>query len=217
LIWLETPSDLPLFTISGLTNYLTFDAPHDNPRSQKYLKTMLRKRRMTKGTVLIKEATPENAPITVHFCGYIVDAEGTFCIFDPSWHRDDPGVYSTTAFYDSLDAFGIPYVHAEYDRAHHWQCVLRNDVFCQTWTLAWLLFDGSPTGSPTGFPLPRTRKEACAQLAKYIHGFVQLIRKMPKTVIPLFPGFKWEGYAPDSVFDRIRQDARLQQTIERQF
>ena len=215
LIWVEIPRDLAVFTTAGVKHYLTFDAPHDNPRSPKYLKRMLLKNRMSKGSILIKEQTPENAPITIHFCAYIIDANGTFYVFDPSWHSADPGIYSTTAFYDSLDAFQIPYVHAEYDRAHHWQSVLRNDVFCQTWTLAWLLLDGSPNGSP--FPLPNTRKEASAQLAQYIHQFVQLIQKKHKTVVPLFPVSKWDGYNPDSVFDQIQKDTCLAKTVENRF
>ena len=212
LIWVESPSDISLFTSAGVDNYLTFDHPHDNPRSPKYLKRMLLKQRMTKGSILIKEQTPENAPIKVHFCAYTIDQHGVFTVFDPSWHSADPGIYSTTAFYESLDAFRIPYVHAEYNRAHHWQSVLRNDVFCQTWTLAWLLF-----GTEGGFPLPTTRNEVSVQLAKYIHRFVQLIRKTRKRVVPLFPVYKWDGCEPEVVFDRIRNDTCLEKTIEMRF
>lgn len=213
LIWVEVPTDLSLFTVSGLKHYLTFDAPHNNPRSPKYLKRMLLKNRMTKGSILIKEHTPANAPITVHFCAYIIDANGTMSVFDPSWHSVDPGVYSTTAFYDSLDAFGIPYVHAHCGRTHHWQSVLRNDVFCQTWTLEWLLCDGYPNG----FPLPMTRKEVSEQLAQYINRIVQMIWEVRCHIIPLLPVAKWDGYTPDTVFSRILQHPNLQTTIETRF
>jgi hypothetical protein len=211
LIWLENPDDLSVFATAGVKHYLTFDAPHDNPRSPKYLKRMLLKNRMSKGSILIKEKTLENAPITIHFCAYTIDQHGVFTVFDPSWHSADPGIYSTTAFYESLDAFKIPYVHVEPSRAHHWQSVLRNDVFCQTWTLAWLLNDGAQ------FPLPTSRKHASDQLAKYIHRFVQLIRKTRKTVVPLFPVYKWDGCEPDMVFDLIRRDTCLEKTIEMRF
>ena len=213
LIWVEVPTDLSLFTVSGLKHYLTFDAPHDNPRSPKYLKRMLLKNRMSKGSILIKEQTPENAPIKVHFCAYIIDANGIFYVFDPSWHSSDPGVYSTTAFYDSLDAFGIPYVHAEYERAHHWQSVLRNDVFCQTWTLEWLLADGSPDG----FPLPMSRKEASDTLAEYITGIVEMIWEVRCHIIPLLPVAKWDSYIPDTVFSRILEYPNLETIIQTRF
>jgi len=211
LIWLENPDDLSVFATAGVKHYLTFDAPHDNPRSPKYLKRMLLKNRMSKGSILIKEQTPENAPITIHFCAYIIDANGTFYVFDPSWHSADPGIYSTTAFYDSLDAFKIPYVHVESSRAHHWQSVLRNDVFCQTWTLAWLLNDGAQ------FPLPTSRKHASDQLAKYIHQLVEMIWPNRAEMIPLFPVSKWDGHQSDLVFSNIMETDDLDTIIHYRF
>jgi len=122
LIWTETSADLDIFTTAeNYTNYIGFDAPFNNPRSPKYLPKLLKKMRMLKGTIMIKEASVDssNRSIPVHLCAYRVDHMGTSTIFDPSWHSADPGIYSTTAFYDSLDAFGISYQHAEPKRSHH--------------------------------------------------------------------------------------------------
>ena len=205
IIWTEDTADLELFT-PDLDNYLTFEEPHNNPRTKLYLKRVLLKNRMTKGSILIKEATPEtpkkrnmSAPkIPVHFCGYMVDDKGTLTIFDPSWHSADPGIYSTTAFYDSLDAFNIPYVHAYSRRSHHWQSLLENDVFCQTWSFAWLLCNGEE------IPLPNTQEEAAERLNEYIQGLSKLFLAMEDLLVPMFPTQKWEGYTPEFVFQGIQ-------------
>jgi hypothetical protein len=60
LIWTEIPEDLSIFTTEeSYTNYIGFEGDFSNPRSPKYLKKILAKMRMTKGTILIKEA-PDN-------------------------------------------------------------------------------------------------------------------------------------------------------------
>jgi hypothetical protein len=206
LIWTENPDDLAIFTTAeSYTNYLSFEAPFSNPRSPKYLPKILRSKamRMKKGSILIKEETPENAMhIPVHFCAYRIDEAGVFTIFDPSWHSTDAGIYSTTAFYDSLNAFGIPYRHAEPNRAHHWQCVLPNDVFCQTWSLRWLLCDFTRPSIPTRntFPLPKTRAEAIAQITTYIGEFSQMVLANIDEYMSVFPVYKLEGNDPRKVF-----------------
>jgi hypothetical protein len=199
LIWTENPDDISIFTTAeNYTHYIGFEAPFSNPRSPKYLKKVLESMRMVKGTILIKETTPENAMhIPVHFCAYRIDENGTLTIFDPSWHSADPGIYSTTAFYDSLDAFGISYEHAEYTRAHHWQCVLPHDVFCQTWSLRWLLYD------TRCFPLPKTRIDATAHITKYIHDFTRIIIQNISEYMAVFPKYKLEGNSPARVFETI--------------
>jgi len=174
---------------------------------------------MSKGTILIKEATPENTKkrntskpkIPVHFCGYMVDAEGILKIFDPSWHSADPGIYSTTAFYESLDAFGIPYDHAYSRRTHHWQSLLENDVFCQTWTFAWLVCDGIEIA------LPNTSAEAAERLTEYIQGFSKLFLAMDDILVPMFPTHKWEGYTPEIVFQGIQRCPYLANMIYETF
>ena len=88
LIWTENTADLDIFTTAeNYTNYLSFDAPFNVRSSPKYLKRLLLRMRMEKGTILIKETTPENATnIPVHFCAYRIDQDGIFHIFDPSWN-----------------------------------------------------------------------------------------------------------------------------------
>ncbi len=207
LIWTEVTADLDIFTTAeNYTNYLSFEAPFDNPRSPKYLRRILQKMRMKKGTILIKEATPAHVTnIPVHFCAYRIDDQGTMHIFDPSWHRNDPGVYSTSAFYDSLDAFGISYVHTENNHPHYYQSVLPNDVFCQTWSLIWLI----DIYDHIGLPLPRTREEAVKHLTNYITGFSQIVLSDIDNYMALFPTYKLEGNVPNNVFQTIIQKVHL--------
>jgi hypothetical protein len=201
LIWTETPSDLAIFTTDeAYTNFMGFEAPFSNPRSPKYLPKLLssKKMRMKKGTILIKESTPENAMhIPVHFCAYRIDENGKFTIFDPSWHSTDAGIYSTTAFYDSLDAFGISYCHAEPLRAHHWQSKLPHDVFCQTWSLWWLLSE------TRAFPLPKTQNDAICQMSSYIGELSRYVLTNVDTCMAVFPEYKLEGNDPKQVFHAI--------------
>jgi hypothetical protein len=202
LIWTEDSADLAMFTSNeGYSNFISFESPHDDPRSKHYLAKVLRRQKNTKGSILIKEASsPQNKPtsILVHFCAYFVDASGMLHIFDPSWHSADPGIYSTTAFYESLDAFRIPYQHVEPHRPHHWQSLLSNDVFCQTWTLEWLRKD-----CPDHFPLPETAKEAASHVSNYIHEFVKTVNLHREKYVSLFPKHKWEGFSPNSVLDKV--------------
>lgn len=202
LIWTETSDDLSIFTTEeSYTNFIGFEAPFNNPRSPKYLKKILlsTSMRMKKGSILIKEATPENTTrVPVHFCAYRIDANGVLSIFDPSWHSADPGIYSTTAFYDSLDAFGISYVHAESTRTHHWQSIIPFDDYCQTWTLKWLTYDTLAT-----FPLPNTQKDARTQISSYMAGFTQIVLSDMDGFMSNLPTYKLEGNDPIDVFDTI--------------
>ena len=173
--------------------------------------------RMTKGTILIKEAPDNEANvmnIKVHFCGYRVNEKGVLSIFDPSWHSSDRGVYSTTAFYDSLDEFGIPYQHAEPNRKHHWQSLLSDDVFCQTWSLQWLYLDSSRS-----FSLPLNGEKAAEHIAKYMKAFSVIILKNIEKYMLIFPEYKLEGHDPKTVFRTIRgkRDEVLKQIIYEEF
>ena len=222
LIWTEDADDLSIFTDSeSYTNYIGFESPFSNPRSPKYLKKILEKMRMTKGTVLIKESTQKDAMhIPVHFCAYCVDSDGTLTIFDPSWHSADPGIYSTTAFYDSLDAFGIQYKHADPMRSHHWQSILPNDVFCQTWTLQWLIQESSfRSGFPSrsGFPLPKTRLDAARHIAKYMKELSTMVVKKLDIYMSVFPTYKLENHNPTVVFRAIISNAQLVKYIYNTF
>jgi hypothetical protein len=209
LIWTEIAADLSIFTTSEkYTNYMGFEAQFKNPRSRKFLKKLLKSKKMhmKKGSILIKEATPKNASnIPVHFCAYRIDKNGVFYIFDPSWHRNDPGVYSTTAFYNSLDAFGISYVHAENDHTHYYQSVLPNDVFCQTWSLIWLM----DIHDNLLLPLPKTRQDAVDHLSKYVTGFSQIVLDDIDSYMALFPAYKLEGHDASVVFHTIIEKIRL--------
>ena len=211
IIWTEDASDLSIFTADeNYTNYIGFESPFNNPRSAKYLTKIIQKMRMTRGTILIKEATPKNAMhIPVHFCAYRVDETGIFTIFDPSWHSKDPGIYSTSAFYESLDAFGIVYTHAECERAHHWQSLLLNDVFCQTWTLQWLKEWRKewpkewPEKDERPLPLPKTRLEAAKQITQYIQLNATILLQNIDSYMEHFPKYKLEGHDPKTVFNKI--------------
>lgn len=200
IIWTEVPEDLSIFTTDeSYDNYIGFEDEFANPRSKKYLKTILKTMRMTQGTILIKEESESDSMnIPVHFCAYRVDDKGTLTIFDPSWHSEDPGIYSTTAFYDSLDAFKIEYQHAEQKRRHHWQSLLINDVFCQTWTLKWLLSDDT-----RDFPLPPKRIDAAEHVAKYMKEFSRIILKNIEKYMSMFPKYKLDGQDPSNVFTTI--------------
>jgi hypothetical protein len=210
IIWTEDAADLSIFTTAeNYTNFIGFEAPFSNPKSPRFLPKLLQKMRMKKGTILIKEATQGDAMhIPVHFCAYRVDAAGELTIFDPSWHGADPGIYSTTAFYDSLDAFGIPYKHAEQERKHHWQSLLPNDVFCQTWSLQWLLQD-----SVRRFPLPKTRLEAATHLTTYIKQISRSICSDVERFGAVFPAYKLEGNDAGAVFRHILGDRILAKNI----
>ena len=215
IIWTEDSYDLSIFTVKeNYKNYIGFDGPFSNPSSKKYLKKQLKKMRMVKGTILIKESTNKHTntmDIPVHFCAYRVDKTGKLIIFDPSWHRSDPGIYSTTVFYDSLDAFGISYTHAESMRTHHWQSLLPNDVFCQTWTLQWLIKDTRT------FPLPKTSIDAAKHIANYIKEFTQIILNDVEKYMSIFPIYKLEGNDPVVIFHSILQQKTLIKTIHRMF
>jgi len=200
IIWTEDADDLALFTTDEkYTHFIGFEPPFSDPRSKQYIKKQLEAMRMVKGTILIKEATTEKNPlhIPVHFCGYKIDESGVFIIFDPSWHGADPGIYSTTAFYDSLDAFKITYTHAFPNRKRHWQSLLPDDVFCQTWSLKWLYNDHGKLSLPT------TRLDAAKHVAEYIREFVRIIQKDLPTYLPMFPAYKLEGNSAEMVFQTI--------------
>ena len=212
LIWTEDTDDLSIFTdAESYDHYIGFEAPFSNPRSPKFLTKILAKMRMTKGSILIKETTPPSAMhIPVHFCAYRVDCEGTLTIFDPSWHSADPGIYSTTAFYDSLDAFGVRYKHAERDRRRHWQSILSNDVFCQTWSLRWLLIDNH------SFPLPKTKLEAAKHIAIYAKEFVRILSLNPE-FMTILPKYKLEGRDAKSVLRSILSSKQFVKIIHDMF
>lgn len=203
IIWTETPDDLDIFTTAETyTNFIGFEAPFNNPLSPKYLTKILssKRMRMKKGSILIKVASPENTTqILVHFCAYRIDENGTLYIFDPSWHSADPGIYSTTAFYNSLDAFDISYKHAETTRTHHWQSLIPFDDYCQTWTLQWLLY----TDTIVRFPLPKTEKDARKQVLEYIMEFAQIILSNIPLYMSNLPTYKLEGNDSMIVFKTI--------------
>jgi hypothetical protein len=203
LIWTENPDDLAIFTTNETyTHFISFETPFNNPRSPKYLAKILSSAsmRMKKGSILIKETSTDTTRILVHFCAYRIDENGTLFIFDPSWHSADPGIYSTTAFYDSLDSFGISYRHVEVKRTHHWQSILPFDDYCQTWTLRWLMDDPSIKG---GFPLPKTEKDARKQMLSYILQFTQILLSNIHVYMSNLPTYKLEGNDPMIVFKTI--------------
>lgn len=208
LIWTEDAADLAIFTdAEDYTNFIGFESPFCNPKSPKFLKKILQNMRMKQGTILIKEAGTDGAMhIPVHFCAYRVDHIGEFTIFDPSWHSADRGIYSTTTFYDSLDMFGISYKHAYPDRKWHWQSLLPNDVFCQTWTLQWLLSSGR-------FNLPKTSLDAATQLANYVKTISRFISHDIERYLEVFPRYKLEGNDPRKVFHHIITDRVLAKNI----
>lgn len=216
ILWIEDPADLSIFT-EDCPHSIGFEAPFNNPRSPKYLKKIIEKMRMKKGTILIKESaqTTDVMHIPVHFCAYRVCDDGILTIFDPSWHIEDRGIYSTSAFYDSLDAFGISYQHAEPLRSHHWQSMLPNDVFCQTWTLQWLMpeYDNPAYQHSESFPLPKTRKEAAKYIAKYIKQLSTLVIKNIDVYMSVFPTYKLERNDPVTVFETIIQYKQLEKYI----
>ena len=216
IIWTEDPGDLSIFTHDTL-NYIGFESPFNKPSSPKYLVKIIRKMRMKKGTILIKEATPKDAMhIPVHFCAYCVDGNGRLTIFDPSWHSADPGIYSTSAFYDSLDAFKITYQHAHSDRTHHWQSLLPNDVFCQTWTLQWLMQLNTGVKEIV-YPLPRNCKEAAQHIAKYMKELSRIVLKNRMAYMSVFPTYKLENHAFDAVFRHICGHMTLAKYIHDKF
>ena len=196
IIWTENPDDLAIFTSNeNYTHFIGFEPPFNNPRTKQYIGKILKTMRQTKGTILIKVSvsTDDATNIPIHLCGYRIDNSGVFAIFDPAWHIDDTSIYSTSGFYATLDAFKIPYVHAFPNRKHHWQSILPNDVFCQTWTLKWLYADNGR------FPLPNTPREASTQLAGYIHEFVRIVQRDIPIYASLFPTYKLEGNTLDKV------------------
>ena len=199
IIWTEIPRELSIFTTDeSYTNYIGFEGKFANSKSKNYLKTILEKMRMTKGTILIKEAPDKEASIMnikVHFCGYRIDKNGKLFIFDPSWHSSDKGIYSTTAFYDSLNEYRVKYQHAEPTRKHHWQSLLLNDVFCQTWSLRWLYLEND-----NQFYLPPTNKTAAKLIAMYMKKFSGIILQNIEKYMSMFPEHKLEGQDPTAVF-----------------
>lgn len=210
LIWTEDAKDLSIFTTAEkYTNFIGFESSFSNPTSPKYLPKILKKMRMTKGSILIKEASSANPMhIPVHFCAYRVDENGELTIFDPSWHSADPGIYSTTTFYNSLAAFGIAYKHAESSRPHHWQSLLPHDVFCQTWTLQWLCKD-----TLRSFPLPKTRLDAAKHIAVYIKEFTSIVSNSVDECMSSFPQYKLQGNQPRTVLQSILSNRILVKTI----
>ena len=214
IIWTEKTSDIDIFTTAeNYTHFVSFEEPFNNPRSKQYITKILKSMRMVKGTILIKEATPTDSAlhIPVHFCGYRIDNSGVLSIFDPSWHKADPGIYSTTAFYDTLDAFKIPYVHALPNRKHHWQSLLPHDVFCQTWTLQWLYTDNAR------FPLPKNDSDAAKQMAGYIREFIAIVQRDTRMYASLFPKYKLEGNTLEKVCKTILNQPTLENVIHELF
>lgn len=198
IIWTENADDLAIFTTNeNYTHFIGFEPPFNNPRTKQYIGKILKAMRKTKGTILIKETTQTDdaTNIPIHLCGYRIDNSGVFTIFDPAWHNIDDTtiIYSTSGFYATLDAFKIHYVHSFPNRKHHWQSILPNDVFCQTWTLKWLYTDNGR------FPLPNTPIETANQLAKYIREFVRIIQLDIPIYTALFPKYKLEGNTLDKV------------------
>lgn len=217
ILWIENPEkDKDIFTKNEhYDNYLSFeedDATHYINNNKNKNNKNLQQYDNIKGSILIKEYNKKNKTgnIPVHFCAYVYK-NNVLYIYDPSWHIDDRGEYSTTAFYETLRNYEINYVMVEQNQSHHWQSLLDNDVFCQTWTLEWLLRDGV-----AGFPLPKTNITAGRMIIAYLRHFIRLMKKddIEKYVL-LFPSYKWLGMSPLFIFDIIEHHITANELVEK--
>ena len=180
-----------------------------------------------KGSIIISEGEKsESGGTSVHFCGYIYE-DNILKIFDPSYHKDDKltGEFYLDFLYKYLkkkqkeekktkEKNPFVYENVYEDRPHPWQGefvepskLLKKDVFCQTWTLKWLL---KPNDSK--FTLPNTPEEAANRIAHYYHEFVVLIKRIRKNtkkdepnIIQFIPEEKWNGFSPNSVLKDIEE------------
>jgi hypothetical protein len=216
IICTSDPDNVKLFTVDeDYTNFIGFER---NPIDGKKMKTM----KKTKGTILIQDENPGDAMnIPVHFCGYRVDEKGNLEIFDPSWHSKDRGDYSTTLFYDSLDAFGVAFKHFFEKRPRHWQSLLQQDVFCQTWSLKWLSIRDDGEDLHKFYPPVKTA-DAIKQLTNYIKTFAKIISDKIDFYTSEFcsrHACKLEGNNIKTVFDNIIQteDSRFQKEFKTLF
>jgi hypothetical protein len=156
---------------------------------------------MTKGTIMLR--AEDSTGTNVHFCGYIVDEKRKLFIFDPAWHKKDKNPYSEDKFYNTLTRSGkIKYTHVYKEREHAWQNILPHDVFCQTWSLVWLLRDGEiePVTDING---------ASHAISNYFHEINAIIHRDKKKYISLFPRKKWGDYNYNAIYgfvNRINAD-----------
>ena len=158
-----------------------------------------------KGTIVIREETlTENIP--VHFCGYIYKNKILY-IFDPSYSSFDNGTYFTDGFYNFLTEKKIKWEHVMKNRDHAWQdsnILLKEDYFCQTWSLKWLL--NTTDIENQDFYLPKSPLETAQHVARYFHEILELIDQNGKRqeYIDLFPPKRWEGHDPNNVLNYIK-------------
>lgn len=180
---------------------------HFTPQLYKQKFSKYKPQETVKGTIIIRQET-ETENIPVHFCGYIYKNK-TLYIFDPSYNENDTGTYFTDAFYDFLTEKKIKWKHVMENKPHAWQDpnhLLKEDYFCQTWSLTWLLNTQDPETDGRDFILPKSPRETSQHLAIYFRKFVGLIDQDGKRqdIIELFPSNRWEGYNPNDILNYIR-------------
>lgn len=166
-----------------------------------------------KGSIIISQGVvSKSGSIEVHFCGYVFE-DGVLHIFDPSHSKNTPGTFASFVdeFYPFLTKHRIQWQHVYENREYPWQhkpVLLKHDVFCQTWTLKWLL-----KPNDRNFKLPANALKAAQNVADYNHEFMGLIdeiREREKVdenkvdLTQLVPESRWNSHNPNDVLDYMR-------------
>lgn len=141
----------------------------------------------SKGTIFIKTSMDNS---NVHLCAYIFK-NNKITIFDPAWHpKNKKGEYSEDEFYIDLQKIinkykpKYSYEIVETGGNKSIQSYLDNDIFCQSWSLKWLLEDGS-------MKFPTSLNGAVIQIISILQEFTEIINNNIENIF-LLPKEKFE-------------------------
>jgi hypothetical protein len=141
----------------------------------------------SKGTIFIKTSTEDR---NVHLCAYTFK-DNKMTIFDPAWHPvNKKGEYSEDDFYEDLQKiikkykpkYSYEIVKTGGDKSI--QSYLGNDIFCQSWSLKWLLEDGE-------MEFPNSLNAVVTRIITILQELIVIINRTPDFIY-LFPKEKWE-------------------------
>jgi hypothetical protein len=142
----------------------------------------------SKGSIFIKMSMEDN---NVHLCSYLFQ-DNHITIFDPAWHPiNKKNEYTEDEFYKDLET-----ALKKYRKKYSYHIVntggvnsiqnyLINDIFCQSWSLEWLLRDGEMV-------YPRNKSEVVPTIISILQSINVLVDKRKKRYIFDLPKEKWD-------------------------
>lgn len=169
-------------------DYVNIITENKSYKNYVYINSQFKLPEASKGTIFIKMSNEDS---NVHLCAYTFK-NNKITIFDPAWHPvDKKGEYSEDEFYDDLKTvikkykpkYQVDIVNTGGSKSI--QSVLNNDIFCQSWSLKWLLEDGNMK-----YPNTEDKKET---ITKIIEMIKELHEKASNaSIFEKLPNSKWD-------------------------